>query len=190
MMASQIPNSVYRGAPVAPPNAAPKGAPSKGTPSASKAAPSKVAPSKSADQHKPNPRPGVPMPKPGHPPLHRIPIFDHKGNMRGHVGHSATQATVARFLGRHGAKLGKMEGRTAWIGDVPPPPPPPDFVMGPQGPMMNPKAMGKGTDREPTPGRPPLEDAKGEAEIGLINARRDALLGKGAKPTGKPAKGK
>lgn len=63
--------------------------------------------------------------KPGHPPLNRIPIFDHKGNMRGHVGRTATDATVSRFLGRPGAKLGKKEGRTAWIGDKPPPPPPP-----------------------------------------------------------------
>lgn len=68
-----------------------------------------------------------PQPKPGMPPLNRIPIFDHKGNMRGHVGKTATQATVARFLGRHGAKLGKQEGRAAWIGDVPPPPPKPDI---------------------------------------------------------------
>lgn len=53
---------------------------------------------------------------------HRIPIYDHKGNMRGHVGRTATGATVARFLGRHGAKLGEKDGRDAWIGDRPPPP--------------------------------------------------------------------
>ncbi len=63
--------------------------------------------------------------KPGHPPINRIGIYDHKGNMRGHVGRTATAATVARFLGRHGAELGQKEGRTAWIGDKPPPPPPP-----------------------------------------------------------------
>lgn len=99
-----------------------------------------------------------PEAKHGHPPLHRIPVVDHEGNMRGHVGKTATGATVARFLGRHGAKIGKHEGRTAWIGAKPPPPPPPP----------------------PLPGMPPLEAAKGEAEIGLINARRDALI-RGAK---------
>lgn len=194
-MASQIPNSVYRGAPVPPQGAPTKGAkpapskavaPSKAQPA--KAAPSKAAESKSADQHKPIPRPGMPQPQPGHPPMNRIPIVDHKGNMRGHVGHSATQATVARFLGRHGAKLGKHEGRTAWIGDVPPPPPPPEFIMGPQGPVVNPKAAGRGTDKPPFPPEPD-DKGRGEAEVGLINARRDALIGKaksdakaGAKP--------
>lgn len=193
MMASIIPKSVYHGppaTPAGPKGAPPKALPSKGASAPSKPTPSKAAPSKAApttaDEHKPKPRPGVPAPEAGHPPLNRIPIVDHKGNMRGHVGHSATQATVARFLGRHGAKLGKHEGRVAWIGDVPPPPPPPDFVMGPTGPMMNPKAVGKGTEREPVPGRPPLEDAKGEAEIGLINARRDAIVKGGAKPAAKP----
>ncbi len=57
--------------------------------------------------------------KPGQPPVNRIPVIDHKGNMRGHVGKTATAATVARFTGRYGAKLGKHEGRTAWLGDAP-----------------------------------------------------------------------
>ena len=48
-------------------------------------------------------------------PDHRIPIYDHEGNMRGHVGHKATAATVSRFIGQHGAKLGKKDGRDAWI---------------------------------------------------------------------------
>lgn len=145
---------------VAPPKAAP---PEKKV--APKAAPSRAAKQPAAmepdlnvnDQFKPSPRPGIQPPEPGHPPLHRIPIVDHKGNVRGHVGHSATQATVARFLGRHGAKLGTHQGRTAWIGDVPPPPPPPDFLMGPNGPMVNPH--GGGTDKPPFP--PDPEPGKG-----------------------------
>jgi|SRR5271166_4962331 len=52
----------------------------------------------------------------------RIPIYDHQGNMRGHVGPHATSATVSRFIGRHGAKLGKKGGRMAWVGPKPPPP--------------------------------------------------------------------
>ena len=56
---------------------------------------------------------------------HHIAIFDHKGRMRGHVGPKATAATVSRFIGQHGAKLGKKDGKTAWIGPVPPPPKPP-----------------------------------------------------------------
>jgi hypothetical protein len=65
--------------------------------------------------------------KPGEAPLHRIPIYDHKGNMRGHVGHTATEATVARFTGQPGATLKKKNGRDAWVGDAPPPPPKPKF---------------------------------------------------------------
>jgi hypothetical protein len=61
--------------------------------------------------------------KPGEAPLHRVPIFDHKGYMHGHVGHHATSSTVARLLGHHGAKLGTKDGRPAWIGRTPPPPP-------------------------------------------------------------------
>jgi hypothetical protein len=57
--------------------------------------------------------------KPGDAPLHRIPVFDHEGNMRGHVGHTATSATVARIIGRHGATLGKRGNRQAWLGPKP-----------------------------------------------------------------------
>jgi len=65
--------------------------------------------------------------KPGEAPLHRIPIYDHKGNQRGHVGHTATEATVARFLGRRGATLKQKDGRKVWVGDKPPEPPKPKF---------------------------------------------------------------
>ena len=62
---------------------------------------------------------------PGTMPDHHIPIYDHNGHMRGRVGPKATSVTVARFLGRHGAKLGKKDGRDAWIGQEPPKPPMP-----------------------------------------------------------------
>jgi hypothetical protein len=58
---------------------------------------------------------------------HHIPIFDHKGRMRGHVGPKATAATIARFTGQHGSKLGKHDGKVAWISPPPPPPPPPQI---------------------------------------------------------------
>lgn len=61
----------------------------------------------------------------GEAPLNRIPIYDWEGNMRGHVGKTATQATVARFLNKHGATLGKKNGRDAWLGPEPPPKPKP-----------------------------------------------------------------
>lgn len=65
-----------------------------------------------------------PARKPGEVPAHRIPVFDHKGNTRGHVGHTASDATVSRLLGRPGASLGEKNGRQAWIGHKPPPPKP------------------------------------------------------------------
>jgi hypothetical protein len=55
-------------------------------------------------------------------PDNRVPIYDHKGRMRGHVGHKASSATVSRFIGLHGAKLGKKDGRDAWLGPKPPAP--------------------------------------------------------------------
>ena len=55
----------------------------------------------------------------------RIPIYDHKGQMRGHVGPNATSVTVARFINLQGAKLGKKDGRQAWLGPKPPLPKPP-----------------------------------------------------------------
>lgn len=109
-----------------------------------------------------DPRPYAKEPKrptPGEIPAHRIPIHDHKGNVRGHVGHTATSATVARFLGHHGAELKTVKGRETWVGQPPPPPPPPPEL----------------------PGMPPMEAARGEAEIGLIQARTKALAGKSDK---------
>jgi len=52
---------------------------------------------------------------PGELPPSRIPIFDAQGRRRGHVGHKASAATVARF-GVHNAKLGTRNNRVAWIG--------------------------------------------------------------------------
>lgn len=53
--------------------------------------------------------------KPGELPPSRIPIYDAKGRRRGHVGRKASEATVARF-GVSDAKLGKKDGRDAWLG--------------------------------------------------------------------------
>lgn len=53
--------------------------------------------------------------KPGTVPLNRIPILDRNGNVRGHVGRTATQATVARFINHHGAMLMKVKGRLSWV---------------------------------------------------------------------------
>ncbi len=61
-----------------------------------------------------------PQPRPGIIPEHRVPIYDHKGQLRGHVGHKATAVTVARFTGQYGSKLGKKDGRPAWISPPPP----------------------------------------------------------------------
>ncbi|MGD0420212.1 MAG: hypothetical protein ABSA68_11655 [Xanthobacteraceae bacterium] len=68
--------------------------------------------------------PTKPTDPPGTLPDNKIPIIDHKGNARGSVGHLATQAVVSRF-GVTGAKIGKHEGRTAWVEPKPSPPKPP-----------------------------------------------------------------
>jgi len=52
---------------------------------------------------------------PGELPASRLPIYDAKGNRRGHVGRKASAATVARF-GVPNAKLGKRDGRDCWQG--------------------------------------------------------------------------
>ena len=73
--------------------------------------------------------PPVKTPKdpPGTFPKHHTPIYDHKGRLRGRVGNLASSITVARFTGQHGSKLGKKDGRTAWISPPPPPPPKPQI---------------------------------------------------------------
>lgn len=63
--------------------------------------------------------------KPGTVPDNRIAIVDHEGNIRGHVGRTATQAVVARIVGRHGSTLGQHAGKKAWKVPAPPPPKPP-----------------------------------------------------------------
>lgn len=60
--------------------------------------------------------------KPGTVAANKIPIYDDKGRQRGAVGPKATSVTVSRFIGQHGAKLGKVKGRTAWIGPSAPMP--------------------------------------------------------------------
>jgi len=59
--------------------------------------------------------PEKPQAKPGELPANRIPIYDHKGRRRGHVGYGASEATVSRFTGT-GAKLRTKNNRPAWIG--------------------------------------------------------------------------
>lgn len=58
------------------------------------------------------------QPKPGELPDSRIPIFDHEGRRRGHVGRLGSESTVRRF-GVDNAKLGTKDGRPAWIGGKP-----------------------------------------------------------------------
>jgi hypothetical protein len=53
--------------------------------------------------------------KPGTVAPNRIPIISRTGDVVGNVGGKATQATVARFLGHHGARLGTFKGRRSWI---------------------------------------------------------------------------
>lgn len=60
-------------------------------------------------QHKPKKK------KPGQVPEGRIGVFDGKGRMRGHVGPLAT-ANVCNRFGVSDAKLGKKNGRNAWLG--------------------------------------------------------------------------
>lgn len=51
----------------------------------------------------------------GEVPKNRIGVYDANDHLRGHVGPKATSVTAARFTERHGAKLGKKNGRTAWL---------------------------------------------------------------------------
>jgi len=53
--------------------------------------------------------------KPGEVPPNRIGVYDAAGHLRGHVGPKATSVTAARLTEQHGAKLGKKNGRTAWL---------------------------------------------------------------------------
>lgn len=53
--------------------------------------------------------------KPGTVPPNRIAVIDRHGNIRGHVGRTATTATVSRFLGHPRAKLSKVDGKTVWV---------------------------------------------------------------------------
>jgi hypothetical protein len=66
----------------------------------------------------PEPRKTKPV-KPGTVPENRVPIFDYAGRPRGAVGKLATSVTVSRFTGTLNNRLGKKDGRTAWIGGAP-----------------------------------------------------------------------
>jgi hypothetical protein len=55
--------------------------------------------------------------KPGEVREGRIPVFDSRNRMRGHVGPSATQCTALRMTGGDGGsrlKLNNRRGRLAW----------------------------------------------------------------------------
>jgi hypothetical protein len=54
--------------------------------------------------------------KPGVIAPNRIGVYDGKGRLRGQVGPRATAVTASRFTGQRGMKLGKVNGRDAWIG--------------------------------------------------------------------------
>ena len=69
---------------------------------------------------------------PGKMSEHHLGVYDHNGHLRGRVGPKATSVTVSRFLGRHGAKLGKKDGKDAWIGQEPPKPPKPMIAPAPK----------------------------------------------------------
>jgi hypothetical protein len=63
----------------------------------------------------PEPRkPKAPKPNP-----RIIPIFDADGNRRGHCGLGMSSAGVSRFTGTLSNRLGKKDGRTAWIARSP-----------------------------------------------------------------------
>lgn len=53
----------------------------------------------------------------------KVPIYDHKGNLRGRVGKRATAAILPRFGITHGGTLvkgGKIDNRPEWHGNPPP----------------------------------------------------------------------
>jgi hypothetical protein len=59
------------------------------------------------------------QPTPGTLPENRIPVLDHRGRYRGHVGPNGISATVARFTKTHGAKLVEIDGSPAWVAPKP-----------------------------------------------------------------------
>jgi hypothetical protein len=52
--------------------------------------------------------------RPGTVPPGKIGVYDREGNLRGHVGKTATAVTAARFTNERGHVLGKVAGRLAW----------------------------------------------------------------------------
>jgi hypothetical protein len=52
-------------------------------------------------------------------PVNRIAIIDHKGNVRGHVGATATQALVSRFGVGRNAELKTVNRKKVWQGKPP-----------------------------------------------------------------------
>lgn len=63
--------------------------------------------------------PKVKPPEPFNVDASRIPILDHKHQVRGHIGPGATEACLPRFGLNHGGKLQKVQGRDCWVGRPP-----------------------------------------------------------------------
>jgi hypothetical protein len=57
--------------------------------------------------------------KPGTIAPGKVGVFDDKGRCRGVMGTKAGAATAARFLGHSNVKLGKVDGRDAWVATAP-----------------------------------------------------------------------
>jgi hypothetical protein len=53
--------------------------------------------------------------KPGTVPDGKFGVYDRNENLRGHVGPKATAATASRFTNNPNMKLGKKDGRAAWL---------------------------------------------------------------------------
>lgn len=99
----------------------------------------------------------------------RIPIYDHKDRLRGHVGPKATEVTVARFTGQHGSTLEKRDGRDVWISPPPPKKPKPKF------PGMPGAAAAPGAEPAAKPGAPGAKPGGNAAlEISLKAAKGSA----------------
>jgi hypothetical protein len=74
---------------------------------------------------------GAKRPKPHEVAPNRVPIYNHKGNLVGHVGKRATAAILPHFGIRNGGEMvkeGKIDNRPEWHGNAPPPKPKPKIA--------------------------------------------------------------
>jgi hypothetical protein len=66
---------------------------------------------------------GAKQAKPHEVAPNRVPIYDHKGRLRGHVGKRASAAILPHFGLTNGGELvkgGKIDNRPEWHGSPPP----------------------------------------------------------------------